>query len=410
LKPSRLDVYDYDRRLERYYANIHRRPDLLPAHKRAILEFDRWLQGGGLSKPRRLTYLQTLPQVAKMLGKPFEEAAREDLRRVVAQLDRNGYTGETKESYKAVIKRFYRWLRHGDDEEAGYPPEVRWIKIRSGYGGNRLPEDLPTDEEVRALAEAAGGDLRDRAFVELLDDFGGRPAELLTLRLRHVVFDEYGAVVLVDGKTGQRRVRVIQSAPALANWVSHHPMKGRPEAPLWLKRRQNGGYGGPLDYVGANALLKRLCEKARLRRRLRMYDFRHRRATKYANILTEEQMDEYFGWVKGSRQPRRYVHLSGRDIDPALLRAHGFQVPEGEAGRQQPPQECSRCHARNSPLARFCHRCGLALDLQAALDHDRKTPGDLQTLKAEVSALKEELARQKAFEEYVLQCLKEKAQ
>jgi hypothetical protein len=42
-----------------------------------------------------------------------------------------------------------------------------------------------------------------------------------------------------------------------------------------------------------------------------------------ANYLTEAQMNAYFGWVQGSGMPSVYVHLSGRDIDDAILKANG---------------------------------------------------------------------------------------
>lgn len=34
-------------------------------------------------------------------------------------------------------------------------------------------------------------------------------------------------------------------------------------------------------------------------------------------------MNVYFGWVQGSGMPSIYVHLSGRDIDDAILKANG---------------------------------------------------------------------------------------
>jgi hypothetical protein len=43
-----------------------------------------------------------------------------------------------------------------------------------------------------------------------------------------------------------------------------------------------------------------------------------------ANYLTEAQMNAYFGWVQGSGMPSVYVHLSGRDIDDAVLKANGI--------------------------------------------------------------------------------------
>lgn len=400
-----LDIYDYDQRMERYCKNIRKRGDLLDSHKKTIFEFDRQLQGEGLSKARRLKYFQTLIQIGKILGISFEDADREAIKRVMTEIDRRGFSGDTKHGYIAQLKRFYKWLRSKDNPnypDVETPPEVRWLRSNFGNNGNRLPGSLPTDEEVQALCEAATY-WRDRAFIEVLDDFGCRPQELLTLHLRDVVFDEYGAVVVVDGKTGQRRVRIVQSAPTLANWISHHPMNGKRDAPLWLKMRQDGEYEGePLDYGSAKALLKRLCIRAKLRK-LKMYDFRHRRATKYAQILTDQQMDEYFGWVHGSKMPRRYVHMSGKDMDPAILKAYGFKVEEREAGLKK-PKECNRCHTMNSPLAQFCHRCGLALDIKAALAKDE----DTQSMKAEIATLKEDVARHEAFEEYIRKTLAEK--
>lgn len=42
------------------------------------------------------------------------------------------------------------------------------------------------------------------------------------------------------------------------------------------------------------------------------------------NYLTEAQMNVYFGWVQGSDMPGVYVHLSGRDVDDAILKANGI--------------------------------------------------------------------------------------
>jgi len=109
--------------------------------------------------------------------------------------------------------------------------------------------------------------------------------------------------------------------------------------------KQDGEHVGPLTYESANALLKRLCAKAGLRRTFSMYNFRHRRTTKYAKILTEQQMNHYFGWVYGSRMTRRYIHLSGRETS----------------------EKMSRCEQLNPPTNSFCYTCDLTLNLKTAL-------------------------------------------
>ena len=35
-------------------------------------------------------------------------------------------------------------------------------------------------------------------------------------------------------------------------------------------------------------------------------------------------MNVYFGWAQGSDMPGVYVHLSGRDVDDAILKANGI--------------------------------------------------------------------------------------
>ena len=35
-------------------------------------------------------------------------------------------------------------------------------------------------------------------------------------------------------------------------------------------------------------------------------------------------MKEHFGWVQGSEMAATYVHLSGRDVDNALLKLQGL--------------------------------------------------------------------------------------
>jgi len=47
-------------------------------------------------------------------------------------------------------------------------------------------------------------------------------------------FDADGAVLIVNGKTGQGRVRLTHSVPRLTTWLEHHPEKEDPKAFLWV--------------------------------------------------------------------------------------------------------------------------------------------------------------------------------
>ncbi len=73
---------------------------------------------------------------------------------------------------------------------------------------------------------------------------------------------------------------------------------------------------------------KRIAEKAGIKKRIHPHLFRHSRSTHLAKHLTEAQMKQYLGWVQGSDMAAIYVHLSGRDVDDALLRCTGYSQSE----------------------------------------------------------------------------------
>jgi len=100
------------------------------------------------------------------------------------------------------------------------------------YDHNFLPQDLLTEPEVKLMAEYCSNP-RNRALILLIYETGGRIGEILSLSLRAISFDRYGAILTVGGKTGGRRVRIIFSAAALAEWLNHHPAKDDHDSPLW---------------------------------------------------------------------------------------------------------------------------------------------------------------------------------
>jgi len=82
-------------------------------------------------------------------------------------------------------------------------------------------------------------------------------------------------------------------------------------------------------------------------------------------------MCTYFGWRQGSRMPSFYVHMSGRDIDGRMLELHGLKTEKRDQ-LEDTVRVCGRCQVKNSPAAKFCMKCGLALDLKAALEVDTR--------------------------------------
>ncbi|MDP2767143.1 MAG: tyrosine-type recombinase/integrase [Candidatus Methanoperedens sp.] len=107
------------------------------------------------------------------------------------------------------------------------------MKIPTRNDTRKLPEDMLSEEEIEKMINACEHP-RDRALVASLYESGARISELGNLKIKHVKFDQYEAVLMVDGKTGMRRVKIIFSSPYLATWLENHPFRQNPEAFVWV--------------------------------------------------------------------------------------------------------------------------------------------------------------------------------
>ena len=358
------DVYKHENRFQNASRNLRSSKNISEANKKSITEFVQELLTQGVSKARATKYLLHLTVLARQTRRPFNQFIRRDVEQLVGWIQSQRYTDHTRHDYKVVLKRYFQWLRGCNSEEHEYPEEVKWIKT-SFKGKRLLPESLLTKEELERLVSATENQ-RDRALVLTHYESGCRIGEILSLAIKNVVFDRYGAVIIVNGKTGARRVRIITVAPALAAWLSIHPLRHDQNAPLWVGVGGVGRYK-PLDYDSVRGVYRRLAKRAGLDKRLYTHLFRHTRATELANILTEAQMKEHLGWVQGSDMPSIYVHLSGRDVDSALLKAQGIAVEEKKPLQVFMRKACSRCRQNVSPESDFCPFCGLALNERAAI-------------------------------------------
>lgn len=349
-----------------------------------------------ISEVRAYKYRAYLRNVrVDMLQKPFVEATRQDLLHVWRSIDAlkvvvgNGRVEKpaepwTRRDYRLITKRFYRWLRN---EEF-----VKGFKI--GECDETVgPEDILSDEELFKVYQACHS-LRDKALSSTAYEGAFRPHELLRQKKSDVMFDEYGAVIYVrpataesNAKTGARRVRVVNASPLLANWIENHPLRDR-DAPLWVDQSSNTTFE-QLRQTGWRKIVKRWAKEARLEKHVTPYLFRHTRLTHLAKYMTEAQLCVFAGWKIGSDMPRMYVHLSGRDVDDALLKMYGMKKEEEK--QVKAPRKCVRCGHVNEANGELCVKCGMALTLTAALEKDQ-----------ELESLKEKQRRQQETLDLIL--------
>lgn len=390
---AEIDIHKTKERLETWLEKIRNSNKILDENKDIIFRFQKHLFFKGLSTSRIEKVIYALYRLALIFDKNFEHATKEDLEKVVEQIEKGTWAERTKSEFKSIVKLFFRWLRQTEE----YPEEVKWIKAKT-KNKHRLPEEILTEEEIKKLAEVAENP-RDRALVLVLYESGCRIGELLPLRVKNIQFDQYGAQLIVNGKTGMRRVRIIASCPALSNWLQIHPNRNDPKAFVWIVIGTRNKYE-IMGYPSVLRMLKKLSKKAGISKRVNPHSFRHARATHLASLLTEAQMKEHFGWVQASDMAAIYVHLSGREVNHALLKLHGLapEKPQEETIRLQ---TCKRCGEANDPIAHFCLRCGSPLNLKILKKLENK-----QTEKDELVAMVlEELSKDNRISKLICQTI-----
>lgn len=336
-----------------------------------------------------------LKRLDQYLEKPFEDATKEDMIGFVNDI--SGFKKGSIHIYKRKIKLFYNWLFSMDPSE--YPPAVSWMRgsnpatqsaKRSGLNLPIKPEEILSREEITALINACEHP-RDQALVSLIYDTGSRAEEALRMKVAAIQFDQNGGIATLDGPTGARRIRIIESVPYLQAWLNVHPRREDPAAPLWLSRRTRAGDEG-INYAGLYRLfqvLKRKCPE--IKKPVRPHLLRHARLTELAKYMTEQKLKVFAGWTPGSHMAGVYVHLSGRDLDEDLLNIYGKGETE-KSTIQIERQSCPRCGFENVKDADFCVKCNLPLS-KYVKDELTKAREEIASLTVWVKELEEKMEK-----------------
>ncbi len=344
------DIYDTKKRYLEQLNQI-KDWDTTEKNKEKMLNFLKRIELEGVGVVQRSKYIFSFKTLLNAVNKDFDEFTDQDIENFIYSMTR--YKPKTKHIRWTCIRKFLRYI--------GKDTLFQNIKVSFNKSDVKLPEELLSEEEVKQMVEKATN-IRDKALIMTLYESGCRIGETLTRKLKHVVFDEYGAVLMVDGKTGMRRVRLIQSVPLLANWIENHP-QGEPESFLWVSLNN---YRTPVKYGIISKMLKETASRANIRKRIYPHLMRHSRATILANKLTEQQLKVYFGWAGASKMASIYVHLSGKDVDDAILEMNGIKPRESKAKSILKIQNCVRCGKSNSATSKFCNKCGMILDSKKA--------------------------------------------
>ncbi len=361
------DIHKSKKRMESIERKIQNEKNILPGNRKHIEKFTELMKAKALKANTMSKHLFSLWFIATQCKKDFKKISKDDIIKICARIEQQKWTDATKHAHLVAIKKFFKWLRN-IDEKGVYPPEVRWISTGGRGNSNKLPEDLLSESEVERMLQIADNS-RDKAFTLMLYETGARIGEILNVKIKHIVFQDSIGFIMLNGKTGMRRVTVVASVPILASFIDVHPFKNNPDSFLFLTKfnRMEGKKGyAPLTYAGANKILKTLAQKAGVKKRIYPHLFRHSSATRAAKFLTEAQMKTYYGWTGGSDMPSVYVHMSARDTEDAIKRMNGMATETPQQVKAT-ITKCRTCKQNNSPGSKFCNYCGSVLSLETAI-------------------------------------------
>ena len=332
-----------------------------------------------------------LRRFMEALGHSVRECTTDDI--ILALNQRRGevtpatYSGELK-----TIKTFLRWLKkQGAPFDADVLMEIHNpqppLTVRA--------EDLLQQEEISAMIRAAKNS-RDRLIIALLYDSAGRVAETIhDMYWGSLVFDKYGVVINLSGKTGiTRYIRLSGfSLPYLMQWRSDYPDEIRDDAPLFPSR-YGDKTGGNISTDAVRAIIKRCAADAGITRRIYPHLFRHTRITDWGKEHVPPTVISMLGWGHPyADMLRNYTHLIGSDVDEYMLQHFGLKEKTEEESK--PATYCPGCQTVVSPFARYCAVCGAPLTedcKRTAADVEAEVMGTqeyLEELQKQIAELRE---------------------
>jgi hypothetical protein len=148
----------------------------------------------------------------------------------------------------------------------------------------------------------------------------------------------------------------------LRRWLSDHPGKDDPDAPLW------SGLNEPTEITYRRFLdiFDDAARRAGVEKTITPTNFRKSNATYLARQgMNQAFIEDRQGRKRGSDATAHYVARFGGEADDQYARMHGLEVEEDEPDPIG-PVECPRCHKETPRHNEQCVWCGQVLDYGAA--------------------------------------------
>jgi hypothetical protein len=354
-----------------------------------------------ISDTYKLNMISSLVLLSNSLNhKSFRDMKRDDILIYLDSL-RKDYASDPLHkwigSYNVKRQRlitFFRWLYNADQSpSARQTPEfMKQIPIlKRKEQSIYKPTDLWTNEDDILFLKYCPSK-RDKCYHAVSRDTSGRPHELLSMKIRSIVFkatadSKQYAEVLINGKTGSRSIPLFDSIPYIKDWINSHPQPGNSNALLFpsLSHRTFGRKltSSSLGYMYSKYkthFFPQLLDdpniptkdsdgiRELLQKPWNPYIRRHSALTQKSRFLKEHVLRQHAGWSGRSQMHLKYLHYYGNESNESILEECGIVTKDHQQKDTLRPKQCPNCNEPNKPDSKFCAKCRMILSYDAYED------------------------------------------
>ncbi len=284
---------------------------------------------------------------------------------------------ETNKTYRDAFRSFGKHATEGDE----IPDTISWVP--TGYPRNydRTPDPskmFDWEDHVVPMLDACKN-YRDEALIGLAFDIGPRSGSLQDITLGDLTDAEIGLRVTLEDKRGTRSPALVLAHDRVRRWLDVHPAGDDPDAPLWSRLDRPT----PISAAMIRKVFRQAADRADMTPPAKPTPTRFRKssASYFAAKpeVTQVDLENRYGWVRGSDEAARYIAVAGADSDRAAAKAVGMAVDTSD-DTPVAPVSCPRCD-RDTPRDKdTCQWCGQALSPSAVTARDDAEERVRQTL------------------------------
>ncbi len=351
-------------------------------------------------------YRSCLLILSYVINMDLHKAKRKDNRNLNAWISNSKYQYYRRENLRIALKKAFRfWKGTGTHN----PKEV-WDVARPRNEKKPKPQTpkrlVETNEEIDEIIKVIGNN-RDKFYIALLWNTGGRPSEVENCKFNQIY--EFDDKIIIDldtrkesGDEDSRQIELLYSLPYYYRWKTEFKeifgiKNDKDLEDMYIFRKFPNYDKDKLKNIDKN---KPVCHNAysnlfkEIGSKLDIPQFTPKIFRKWVISRWEDEgiPDAYVkmmsGHSKNSRAIEHYSFHKKQKCFKYLERIEGIQKTEKQIKKEPSIIKCKRCDKENKASIDNCGFCGFALSEEAIMKQRLKKYDELEELKKQ---MKEEL-------------------